>query len=1055
MTISVRHHAAVGLFLCAFAVLTIRGLPLSAQDSEVDPVATREYAVALGFQKKKLFEQAAVRWTQFIATFGRDKRIPNAHYHLGVCQLQTGKPEATETFRRVLQQFPAFEQRDAVQFNLGLSLYNGALGSKKPEDYRAASAEFAKVSAEYGQSSHVPGSLYYQAECVYQAGDRAGAIVLYQRLVSQFGNSELLPAVLMALGTTQQEVEQHAEAAQTFRLLLEKFPNDLKVGEARLRLGLALTALQKYEEAEREFAATAGMKDFALADLALFHQGRTKNLQNQFPQAAELFESLGKKFPDSEYRVLALLEGGKCRFAAKQYPEARATLTSVVDAKKDESAEAAWWLGRTMIQMKQSPAAIGLLDQAIAEWPQSEFHPALTFTRIEAIYEDEQRRPETVALYAQFADRFAANELAADARFRSALTALQLNDSVTAGQQSDAFIANAALSKHPLMPDSLYVAAESRVVGEAPDFPKAEAFYRRLIAEFPEHQHVKRSHVRIGLCLYSVNQYDPAIQFLTSSFPKLMEPELLAEAQFLIGLSHVDSKRLTEGIAALQASRQAKADWIRGDEVCLALATALADISQPDAAIEELNRLNQQYPKSEFGDRAWYQLGEIQSRLKKFDPADAAYRQVIARFPASAFAPRALYGSALALFDKGDYPAAINQLNAVLQQYATSDAANNAMYLRGLSQHRQKNFPAAIADLQQYLKQNPPDENGKSDAQYSLALCHAGLKQHDQTILVANELLRTKPDYRSADKVWYELAFALTETGKLMESAESFRSLATKYPDSELAAESWLRVGDFHVSEGKFAESIAAFEQGLAKAKEPQLQERLRYRKGSAQFSMDAFPEAVTTLQAQVTDHPAGELGIDASWLIAEGLFRQKKYEESTAWYQKVIESKRDVYVARSLYRMGTCNSELKRWPTAQQHFDALTKQFPKFEQISEARYGLGFAMQNQNQLDQASQVYEQVTRETNTETAAKARFMMGECAFAKNQYEVAWQHFLEAALGYPYPEWQALGHFEAARCFIELKMPDKARESLQTVVEKFPEHPRAKDCSKLLEQLK
>ena len=99
--------------------------------------------------------------------------------------------------------------------------------------------------------------------------------------------------------------------------------------------------------------------------------------------------------------------------------------------------------------------------------------------------------------------------------------------------------------------------------------------------------------------------------------------------------------------------------------------------------------------------------------------------------------------------------------------------------------------------------------------------------------------------------------------------------------------------------------------------------------------------------------------------------------------------------------------------------------------------------------------MYERVTKETNTESAAKARFMMGECAFAQKKYDIAWQHFLEAALGYPYPEWQALGHFEAARCFIELKMPDNAINSLREVVEKFPKHERAKDAAKLLADLK
>ena len=210
-----RHQNAFWILVLSLLMHVVTTGQLSAQDAAVDPVATREYAVALGFQKKKLFDQAAVRWTQFIAKYAADSRLAHAHYHLGVCQLQSGKPEATETFRKVLSQFATFEQRDAVQFNLGLALYNTALASKKPDDFRAAAVEFTKVSTDYGQSTHVPASLSYQAESIFQAGDKAGAIGIYQRLIGQHGTTPLLPTALFALATTQQDVGQNAEPAGT------------------------------------------------------------------------------------------------------------------------------------------------------------------------------------------------------------------------------------------------------------------------------------------------------------------------------------------------------------------------------------------------------------------------------------------------------------------------------------------------------------------------------------------------------------------------------------------------------------------------------------------------------------------------------------------------------------------------------------------------------------------------------------------------------------------------------------------------------------------------
>ena len=150
MTGARRHRLVIGVLICTLVaqISTNDRLLFAQQADTLDPVATREYAVALGFQKKKLFEQAAVRWTQFIAGFGNDSRIPNAHYHLGVCQLQSGNAEAAATFLKVLTQFPNFEQRDAVQFNLGLALYNKALTSKTPDEFKAAAVEFLKETKE-------------------------------------------------------------------------------------------------------------------------------------------------------------------------------------------------------------------------------------------------------------------------------------------------------------------------------------------------------------------------------------------------------------------------------------------------------------------------------------------------------------------------------------------------------------------------------------------------------------------------------------------------------------------------------------------------------------------------------------------------------------------------------------------------------------------------------------------------------------------------------------------------------------------------------------------
>jgi TolA-binding protein len=128
--------------------------------------------------------------------------------------------------------------------------------------------------------------------------------------------------------------------------------------------------------------------------------------------------------------------------------------------------------------------------------------------------------------------------------------------------------------------------------------------------------------------------------------------------------------------------------------------------------------------------------------------------------------------------------------------------------------------------------------------------------------------------------------------------------------------------------------------------------------------------------------------------------------------------------------------------------------QYRTFPKLAETRYGVAFAVQQQGELDSALEIYEQVTQQTETETAAKARFMIGEIEFGRKKFENAIEHFLLVTVGYPYESWQALARLETARCFVELGDKERAVRTLREMIEKHPQHTRAIDAKKMLEDL-
>ena len=118
--------------ICLFVVCAV-GLaavqPVKAQETEA---GTRQFAVAVGFQNQKLYDQAVDEWQAFIKKFPKDSRLDKASHYLGTCQLQAKQyAAAAATFEMVLKQYPKFESLDQSLLNLGTAWYSQAQQSKK------------------------------------------------------------------------------------------------------------------------------------------------------------------------------------------------------------------------------------------------------------------------------------------------------------------------------------------------------------------------------------------------------------------------------------------------------------------------------------------------------------------------------------------------------------------------------------------------------------------------------------------------------------------------------------------------------------------------------------------------------------------------------------------------------------------------------------------------------------------------------------------------------------------------------------------------------------
>ncbi len=1043
-----RQRLWIALLILATGVLTPLATPrVAAEDTEA---GTRQFAVAVGFQNQKLYDQAIDEWATFIKKFPKDSRLDKAHHYLGTCHLQAKQyPAAIAAFETVSKQFPKFELLDQSLQNLGTAWYSQAQQSKKGDDYDKAEKAFNRLLEQFPKSPLAPRAWFYRGECLYQQNKWDEAAKSYSTLIRSYPQDELVADASYALGVTQEALKQVDEAQATFAQFHSKFPKHALATEVRMRQAELLFAKGDYTTAQTLFEQVGTVKEFALADTALLRQARCLYELGKHEEAAKIYWDVPRLFPKTKHYDTAVVAGSKCYFLIGKYAAARNGLENVAKRDTPEAVEAKQWIARTYLKEKNPTKALAVLDDAIKQHPHSTALPLLVLARIDALYELPDRRRETVPLYADFAQKNPKHELASQAQYMAALTALDSDNHAVAKAHSTTFLTQFPNDK--LVPDVLFIGAEARLLLK--EYSDAEQQYRAFLQKAPTHANAPQARVRRGLALLLAGRNAEAVAALEAANKELKDPALQSEAQALIGRTWVAQLEFEKAAQAFETSLKTKPDREQTDETLLALADVYRKLNRQSDAAARLQQLVKQFPKSARIEEATFRLGEAAYAQNAFDQAFAHYTDVTRNWPEGTFAPHALYGLGWTHFKRGDFQKAADSMTTLATKYAKSEVAPKGLYVRAMARYQLGQFQPAAEDATAFLQSKPP-KTDLLDAQYLLGLALAGQQKFDEAAKTYSAILSTDRQYAGADKVAYELGWAYVELGRRPEAVAAFRRLATDYPSSPLAAESLFRVGESFYDAGEFADAIKAYAEAQQKAGNSELGEKAVHKLAWSYLKSDKLKEAAETFGTQLKSYPTGPLAGDAGFLLGECQFKQKDWKGALDRYAQVIAAKNPTYHALALHRSGECAAVLEQWPASLKFHQQVLDQFPDFELRPESRYGVGWALQQQDKLDEAIKQYEQVTEETETETAAKARFMIGECYFAKKEHKVASKHFLKAAFAYGHKEWSAMAYFEAARCFEVLKDIPQAKSSYQQLIEKYPEHSKAAAAKKRLAEL-
>jgi cellulose synthase operon protein C len=1025
------------------------GWTAGAAADEKSEAATRQYVAAVALQNRGVFDLAADEWSKFLKTYPDEARADRATHYLGVCYLQTGRlDDAVQCFQTVIKKYPKFALLEATYLHLGVAQFKMAQGGK-PALYDAAAATFDTLVKNYPDGKYVAQALFNRGDCFYHRGHKQQAAELYAQMLAKYPDDKLAPDALYALGVTQEELGRTTEAGASYDKFLEKYPNNSLAAEVVMRRGETLFAAGQFDAAAQWFASAASRDGFTLADHATVRQAAALAAGKKFAEAAAVYAGMPKQFPKSRYVSAATLSAGKCYYLSGDYKAARLWLEKVLGGEGAQ--EAAHWTARSLLKEGKPSEALPILDKVLPTAASGPFAAQLAMDRADALYDIPAERKAAADAYANVALKFPQDALAAQALYMAGFTALGQSDYATALKHAEAFLAVHAASE--LTPDVMQVAAEANL--QLTKYDEAEKLFTQLLGKYPKHGETDTWRVRRGLALQMAKQYQPAVEWLQAQLPSIHNPDAIAEAQFIIGGCLVEQKQFAEAITALDASLAAAAKWRQADETMLLLAHAYHRSGKDDKAKETLQKLLTDLPESKNLDRAHYRLGEYSAAGNDVKAAAAEYRTVTEKWTQSALASHAWYGLGWALLGDNQFADAERAIDALVSKYPGDKLVPRGRYARGMARHQLGKFAPAIEDIQAFLTAEPQAAE-RSDARYVLGLCQVGLKQYPAAIATLENLLQDDPHYVSADKVIYELAWAAKAQKKDDDAAAAFARLAKECPQSPLCGESLFHVGEAAYKKGDFAAAAVAYHAALQKAGRTELGEKATHKLAWAYFRLDKPADAKLTFAYQRSNWPQGPLAADAAFMEAECLFKQKKFTEALADYEKLgPPSSRDFQVLLLLHG-GQAAGQLKQWDKALELLTRAAKDAANSPYLQEVLYEQGFAQQNLEKLDDALASYGQAVAKGNTETAARAQFMIGEIQFQQKKHADAVKSFFVVIYTYAYPQWQADATYEAARCFEVLGKKPQAVKQYQELIDKFPQSdkvPLAKERVRSLQE--
>lgn len=274
-----------------------------------------------------------------------------------------------------------------------------------------------------------------------------------------------------------------------------------------------------------------------------------------------------------------------------------------------------------------------------------------------------------------------------------------------------------------------------------------------------------------------------------------------------------------------------------------------------------------------------------------------------------------------------------------------------------------------------------------------------------------------------------------------------YKLLIDQAGDLPIGIEARYELAEMLAERNEFDPAILLLSDVLDKEPNPEMTEKTRLRLGGIHAAKGNIKVALTQFNA-VASNPKSSLVGWANYRAAEVLIKDQQYGEAikrlTMFRDNGTWNNVPGLTDRALLRLGYAFAVNKSWDESRSAYERIVNAFPNSSVADDARYGIGWALQQQKNYDGAANAYSSVVARTATELAAKAQLQIGLCRMEQKRHLDAVNAFLVIPTTYDYPELRAAALYEAGLAYLELNQREQANRQFERVLREFPGTPWA-----------